>query len=93
MADGPGQERQGSWQQYDWIRESNVMIPLRDGVRLATDIYRPARNGRPVEGRFPVLVERTPYNKERLEHRRGREVLRAARVRRCGPGCARSSRL
>ncbi len=40
------------------------MIPMRDGVRLAADIYRPARDGAPVEGKFPVLLERTPYNKE-----------------------------
>ncbi|MCC6180081.1 MAG: CocE/NonD family hydrolase [Chloroflexi bacterium] len=65
MADGPRRERQGSWQQYDWVRESNVMIPLRDGVRLATDIYRPALNGRPIEGKFPTLLERTPYDKQR----------------------------
>jgi putative CocE/NonD family hydrolase len=42
----------------------NVMIPMRDGVRLAADIYRPVRDGAPVEGKFPVLLERTPYNKE-----------------------------
>ena len=40
-----------------------VMIPMRDGVKLATDIYRPARNGSPAEGKFPVILERTPYNK------------------------------
>ena len=43
--------------------DSNVMIPMRDGVRLAADIYRPARNGEPVLGRYPVLLERTPYDK------------------------------
>ena len=32
---------------------------LRDGVKLATDIYRPARNAKAVEGRFPVILERT----------------------------------
>ena len=41
----------------------NVMVPMRDGVRLATDIYRPARNGQLVEGRFPVIFTRSPYNK------------------------------
>jgi putative CocE/NonD family hydrolase len=40
------------------------MVPMRDGVRLATDIHRPARNGVAVEGKFPVVLERTPYNKE-----------------------------
>lgn len=34
------------------------MMPMRDGVRLATDLYRPAR-----EGRLPVVLVRTPYNK------------------------------
>ncbi|HEY0767445.1 MAG TPA: CocE/NonD family hydrolase [Steroidobacteraceae bacterium] len=42
----------------------DVMITMRDGVRLAADIYRPARGGVPIEGRFPALLLRTPYNKE-----------------------------
>ena len=42
---------------------SDVMVRMRDGVRLATDIYRPARGGQPVAGRFPVILERTPYGK------------------------------
>src|SRR5450432_3981025 len=37
----------------------DVMVTMRDGVKLATDIYRPAGGGR-----FPVLLTRTPYNKE-----------------------------
>ncbi|NCW45932.1 MAG: CocE/NonD family hydrolase, partial [Gemmatimonadaceae bacterium] len=48
------------------LAERNVMIPTRDGARMATDLYRPARNGKPVEGRFPVLLNRTPYNKQSL---------------------------
>jgi putative CocE/NonD family hydrolase len=38
------------------------MVPTRDGIRLATDVYLPGRNG-VVTGRFPAIVERTPYNK------------------------------
>lgn len=49
--------------QFEVHVEANVMVPMRDGVRLATDIYRPARNGRPVDDRFPVILTRTPYNK------------------------------
>ena len=49
---------------YEVAATQNVMVRMRDGVHLATDIYRPARNGSPVEGTFPVLLERTPYNKE-----------------------------
>ena len=39
------------------------MVPMRDGVKLATDVYLPARNGAPAPGKFPVLVSRTPYGK------------------------------
>jgi uncharacterized protein len=39
------------------------MLPMRDGVRLATDIYRPALEGEPAPGQFPVILCRTPYNK------------------------------
>jgi len=48
---------------YDVVASKDVMIPMRDGAKLATDIYRPGRNGASVEGRFPALLLRTPYNK------------------------------
>ena len=41
------------------IVERNVMAPMRDGVRLATDILRPR-----AEGAYPVVLSRTPYNKK-----------------------------
>ncbi len=41
--------------------DKDTMVPMRDGVKLATDIYR--LEG---AGRTPVLVVRTPYNKNRL---------------------------
>src|SRR5687767_8467757 len=44
--------------------DSEVMAPMRDGVRLAADIYRPAQDDKPAEDRFPVILTRTPYNKE-----------------------------
>ena len=40
------------------------MVPMRDEVRLATDVYRPGNDGIPVGDRFPVLLQRTPYGKE-----------------------------
>ena len=43
--------------------EENLMILMRDGVRLGTDIYRPTRMGVPVEEKLPVLLQRTPYDK------------------------------
>ncbi len=42
----------------------DTMVKMRDGVSLATDIYLPSRDGRPIDGKYPVLLCRTPYNKE-----------------------------
>lgn len=42
---------------------SDQMVAMRDGVRLATDIYLP--DG---PGQFPVLLERTPYDKTGTNH-------------------------
>ena len=50
--------------EYDVILAKNVMVPMRDGVSLATDVYMPAMGTEPVEGRFPTILERSPYNKE-----------------------------
>ena len=49
------------------IIAKNVMVPMRDGVRLATDIYRPGKNGEVVQGKLPTLLSRTPYGKHGAE--------------------------
>ncbi len=42
----------------------NVMVAMRDGVRLATDLYLPkTREGTVGPGRVPALLTRTPYDK------------------------------
>lgn len=45
-------------QSYDVKVERNVIAKMRDGVALAADIYRPK-----ADGKFPVLLVRTPYDK------------------------------
>ncbi len=42
----------------DIVIEKDVAVPMRDGVVLRADVYRPAG-----DGPFPVLVYRTPYGK------------------------------
>ena len=39
------------------IIDQKVMMPMRDGIRLASDIYRPKTNER-----VPIIFSRTPYN-------------------------------
>lgn len=48
----------------DVIVMKDVMVPMRDGVKLATDLYLPVENGRPSEQKLPIVLQRTPYNKE-----------------------------
>jgi uncharacterized protein len=43
----------------DIVVERNVPMKTRDGVTLKADIYRPAG-----DGPFPLLLQRTPYNKD-----------------------------
>lgn len=40
------------------IVERKVMVPMRDGKRMAADIYRPKN----AKGKVPVIFVRTPYN-------------------------------
>ena len=38
------------------VIDQKVMMPMRDGVRLSTDIYRPKG-----DGKYPIIFSRTPY--------------------------------
>jgi putative CocE/NonD family hydrolase len=44
---------------YEIVQEANVGVRMRDGVKLSTNIYRPK-----AEGKFAVILVRTPYKKE-----------------------------
>ena len=60
----PGLEAQEEQDSYEALKEiaiieELVMVPMRDGIRLATNIYRPkSSQGDPV----PTIFVRTPYN-------------------------------
>jgi hypothetical protein len=41
------------------VKKETVMVPMRDGVRLATDIYFPEG-----DGPFPVILLRSPYDRK-----------------------------
>ena len=48
---------------FDVLRVQDVRITMSDGVRLAADIYFPAKDGKRVGGRLPAILTQTPYNK------------------------------
>ncbi len=58
----PGAEV-GEVMQDEVVVKRDVMVTMRDGIKLACDVYRPTRAGQPADGAFPVILERTPYNK------------------------------
>ncbi len=45
------------------ISDTMVMMPMRDGMRLATDIYRPKN----AKGKVPLIFLKTPYDFNKLE--------------------------
>ncbi|HVE97848.1 MAG TPA: CocE/NonD family hydrolase [Mycobacteriales bacterium] len=44
---------------YDSFVKEHVRVPMRDGVELAADIYRPVT---PAKVRVPVILQLTPYH-------------------------------
>ncbi len=44
--------------QYEVIEKRDQDAPMRDGIKLKIDIFRPK-----AEGRFPAILQITPYNK------------------------------
>nr|MBO2488672.1 peptidase S15 [Gammaproteobacteria bacterium] len=68
LADVPKRSQPGVYEGYsqerfdEWVKSSQY-VTMRDGVRLAVDIYRPARDGRAVDEKFPVVWVHTPYRR------------------------------
>ncbi len=46
----------------EWVRESHY-VTMRDGVRLAVDIIRPAVNGKAVDQKLPVVWTHSRYHR------------------------------
>jgi putative CocE/NonD family hydrolase len=46
---------------YEVRVEANVRVPMRDGVKLATDLYTPQG----IAGKLPAILIRTPYNRQK----------------------------
>jgi putative CocE/NonD family hydrolase len=62
------QSRPGVYSGYSPVRYSESVktsqyVTVRDGTRLAVDIYRPAIDGRAVDEKFPIVWLHTPYRR------------------------------
>ncbi len=54
-------------QDEPFVFQSNVMMPMSDGTKLAANVFKPKS-----DGPFPVILSRTPYGKGGNNHRLGR---------------------
>jgi putative CocE/NonD family hydrolase len=54
------------------VVRSSFYLPVRDGTRLAVNVYRPADGGRARSGRYPVVFAFTPY---RARYRKDGQVV------------------
>jgi predicted acyl esterase len=59
----PGEYRGYAAADYDGHELTSLYVPMRDGTRLAVDVFRPTRAGRAADGRFPIVWMHTPYNR------------------------------
>ncbi len=48
---------------YDGYQRSSFYIPMRDGTKLAVDLFRPTYNGVLAKRKLPVVWMYTPYNR------------------------------
>ena len=60
------------------IVERKLMIPMRDGKRMATDVYRPKDTSK----KYPIIFVRTPYNFNFWDVRNGAPPRHERRTRR-----------
>jgi predicted acyl esterase len=64
--------------------ERDLVVPMRDGVRLFANLFRPA-----VDDRYPVIMSVTPYGKDKLPDRVSTFFMRLAGVKFGNVNCSR----
>ena len=65
-------------------RERNVSVPMRDGLHLFANLYRPR-----AEGRYPVILSVTPYGKDKLPDRVANFFMRLSGIKFGKVNCSR----
>ena len=68
-------EKRVSHREYDIIEDRNVYIPMRDGVRINVDVFRP--DGK---GRYPALLAISAFSKEIQSRRIWPAASRSRRI-------------
>jgi predicted acyl esterase len=64
----PGEYHGYARAQYDGYQLTSQYVAVRDGTRLAIDIFRPTGAGRLATGKLPVVWMHTPYNRRNTQN-------------------------
>lgn len=48
---------------YDGFKRESVYVPMRDGTRIAVDIFRPTKGGQVATEKLPLVWMHSPYNR------------------------------
>ena len=59
----PGEYRGYSTASYDGHQLTSQYVSMRDGTRLAIDVFLPTQEGKVASGKLPVVWMHTPYNR------------------------------
>ena len=59
----PGEYRGYTSASYDGHQLTSQYVAVRDGTRLAVDVFLPTQAGKVAEGKLPVVWMHTPYNR------------------------------
>lgn len=59
----PGRYEGYAEAKYDGMERTSFYVPVRDGTRLAVDLFRPTKDGVVASEKLPVVWMHTPYNR------------------------------
>ncbi|HEX6398443.1 MAG TPA: CocE/NonD family hydrolase, partial [Steroidobacteraceae bacterium] len=59
----PGEYRGYTTARFDGYRLTSQYVAVRDGTRLAVDLFLPTQDGQPATDKLPVVWMHTPYNR------------------------------
>ncbi|HBJ92074.1 MAG TPA: hypothetical protein DDZ43_04285, partial [Hyphomonadaceae bacterium] len=63
LISAPGQYSGYSEPYYDGYERSSFYVPVRDGTRLAVDLFQPTQDGELADEPLPVVWMHSPYNR------------------------------
>ncbi len=65
----PGEYKGYAAASYDGTQRTSVYVPMRDGTKIAVDIFRPTQGGVAASDKLPLIWMHSPYNRRTYQGR------------------------